>query len=99
MSYLFQLQASGKSPATIARHLAALKAFYRFALAEGKLSRDPTSDLDTPKLPQKLPGVLSVQEVDLLLNQPRPGSRPASAIKQCWNCSMPRESGSRNLSP
>ena len=73
MSYLFQLQASGKSPATIARHLAALKAFYRFALAEGKLSRDPTSDLDTPKLPQKLPGVLSVQEVDLLLNQPRPG--------------------------
>lgn len=99
MSYLFQLQVSGKSPATIARHLAAVKSFYRYAVAEGNLPKDPSSDLETPKLPQKLPRVLSVKEVDLLLNQPRPGSRPASAIKQCWNCSMLRESGSRNLSP
>lgn len=73
MSYLFQLQVSGKSPATIARHLAAVKSFYRYAVAEGNLPKDPSSDLETPKLPQKLPRVLSVKEVDLLLNQPRPG--------------------------
>ena len=74
MSYLFQLQVSGKSPATIARHLAAVKSFYRYAVAEGNLPKDPSSDLETPKLPQKLPRVLSVKEVDLLLNQPRRGA-------------------------
>jgi len=76
MSYLFQLQVGGKSPATIARRLAAVKSFYRYVAAEGILPRDPSSRLDTPKLPQKLPRVLSVKEVDLLLGQPILGEPP-----------------------
>jgi integrase/recombinase XerD len=70
LSYLFQLQVSGKSPATISRHLAAVKSFYRYVVSEGILQKDPSSDLETPKLPQKLPRVLSFEEVDLLLSQP-----------------------------
>jgi len=71
MSYLFQLQLDGRSPATIARHLAAIRTFYRYVVGEGFLQKNPTADLESPKPAHKLPKVLTVEEVDLLLGQPR----------------------------
>jgi len=70
MSYLFQLQLEGRSPATISRRLAAVRSFYRYLVSENILSKDPTADLEFPKLVQKLPRVLTVEEVDVLLGQP-----------------------------
>ncbi|MDD4237811.1 MAG: site-specific tyrosine recombinase XerD [Desulfotomaculaceae bacterium] len=70
MSHLFQLQLKGRSPATISRHLAAIKSYYRFALNEGVVSKDPAQDLESPKPAQRLPRVLTIEEVDLLLSQP-----------------------------
>jgi integrase/recombinase XerD len=70
MSYLFQLQLNGRSPATISRQLAAIKSYYRFALNEGAVDKDPTQELESPKPAQRLPRVLTVDEVDLLLSQP-----------------------------
>ncbi|HBC94091.1 MAG TPA: site-specific tyrosine recombinase XerD [Pelotomaculum sp.] len=73
MSYLFQLQLDGRSPATISRHLAAIKSYYRFAFNEGVVGKDPSQELESPKPPQRLPRVLSMEEVDLLLSQPHIG--------------------------
>ncbi|TEB17492.1 Tyrosine recombinase XerD [Pelotomaculum sp. FP] len=73
MSYLFQLQLDGRSPATISRHLAAIKSYYRFALNEGVVSKDPSQELESPKPAQRLPRVLTIEEVDLLLSQPNIG--------------------------
>jgi len=70
MAYLSQLKKEGKAAATIARRLAALKAFYQFLVHEKELDRDPTADLESPKLEKKLPRVLTVKEVELLLRQP-----------------------------
>ncbi|HOV78779.1 MAG TPA: site-specific tyrosine recombinase XerD [Bacillota bacterium] len=70
MSYLFYVQMNGRSPATISRRLAAVRSFYRFAVGEGFLEKDPSTDLESPRLMQKLPRVLSTGEVDLLLGQP-----------------------------
>jgi len=70
MSYLFQLQMEGCSPATISRRLAAVRSFYRYLVSEDILFKDPASSLEFPKLSQKLPRVLTVQEVELLLSQP-----------------------------
>lgn len=70
MSYLFQLQLHGRSPATISRHLAAIKSYYRFAVNEGLVKKDPAQDLESPKPAQRLPRVLTIEEVDLLLRQP-----------------------------
>jgi integrase/recombinase XerD len=70
MSYLFQLQLNGRSPATISRHLAAIKSYYRFAVNEGVVNKDPAQDLESPRPAQRLPRVLTVEEVDLLLSQP-----------------------------
>jgi integrase/recombinase XerD len=53
-----------------ARNLSCLKMFFRFLIAEGKIKTNPARLLSSPKLPQKLPHVLSTQEVSDLLAQP-----------------------------
>lgn len=73
MAYLFSLQLNGRSSATVSRHMAAMRTFYRFLVREGMLASDPTADLESPKLPQKLPRVLTAEEVDQLLGQPSAG--------------------------
>lgn len=73
VAYLVHLQGQGKATATIARRLAALKAFYQFLVRQKYLSQDPTANLESPKLEKRLPKVLSVREVELLLAQPDPG--------------------------
>jgi integrase/recombinase XerD len=73
MAYLYTLQMKGRSSATVSRHLAALRSFFRFLVREGKLAKDPTADLESPKQHQKLPRVLNAEEVDLLLGQPMSG--------------------------
>ncbi|RYD02537.1 tyrosine recombinase XerD [Desulforamulus aquiferis] len=71
LTHLYKLQKEGKAPATISRHLAALKHFYRFLLAEGAVAEDYTLNLESPKLAQRLPQVLSTGEVENLLSQPQ----------------------------
>ena len=70
VAYLMHLRKQGKATATIARRLAALKAFYQFLVKENYVTQDPTDDLASPKLERKLPKVLTVQEVERLLTQP-----------------------------
>ena len=55
---------------TVARMLSAIKMFYRFLIFEGKLDSSPARLIDTPKIPRRLPGVLSLDEVERLLKQP-----------------------------
>jgi integrase/recombinase XerD len=76
VNYLLYLQSQGKATATIARRLAALKAFYQFLVREKRIENDPTANLESPKLEKRLPKVLSVAEVERLLAQPDP-SQPA----------------------
>lgn len=76
VAYLMYLRKQGKATATIARRLAALKAFYQFLVKENYVAADPTDDLSSPKLERKLPKVLTVEEVERLLAQPD-ASNPA----------------------
>ncbi len=54
-----------------ARNLSALRMFFRFLVSEGKMTQSPARHLDSPKLPLKLPNILSRAEVESLLAQPR----------------------------
>ncbi len=71
IGYLLFLQKNGRVASTIARHMSALKAFHRFLVNEGVIPKDPTANLETPKPHKKLPQVLSLQEVELLLDAPK----------------------------
>lgn len=68
--YMTQLKEKGLAAATIARKLAAIKAFYRFMTAEGYMDVNPAEVVEAGTKGIKLPRVLSEDEVVRLLNQP-----------------------------
>jgi integrase/recombinase XerD len=76
ISYLLYMEKQGLSTATVARRLAAIKSFYHYLTREKITKEDPTERLESPKLTKRLPTVLSVDEVEILLDQPN-GSVPA----------------------
>lgn len=90
--YLFSLRRQGRSPATVARRLAALRSFYRFLTREGRVPADPTEDVAAPKRGERLPKVLSVEEVVRLLEQPDPstpeGLRDRAALELLYSSGL-----------
>jgi integrase/recombinase XerD len=76
--YLAALAQRGFKPATLARHLSALRQLFKFLYAEGKRSDDPAAVLEGPKRGRALPKVLSIAEVDGLLSQARRGAEDTS---------------------
>ncbi len=68
--YLLHTKRKGRTPSTVSRHLASIRAFCRFLLNESVIDNDPTANFDTPRLKQRLPNVLTKEEVDTLLNLP-----------------------------
>ena len=68
--YLMTLRRRGRAAATIKRRAASIRAFYRFLLREELLEEDPTLDLAPPRLPRRLPRVLTVEDVERLLATP-----------------------------
>ncbi len=70
--HLDALAARGLSSRSQARHLAALRVFHRFLLTEAHAREDPTADTETPRAGRCLPVVLSLAEVEALLDAPRP---------------------------
>ncbi|MBL0387557.1 site-specific tyrosine recombinase XerD [Tumebacillus sp. ITR2] len=74
IAYLAELQRKGRATTTISRNLASLRAFYGFLLRDGLLDGDPTANLESPKIEKRLPKVLSVAEVESLLEGPDGGT-------------------------
>jgi integrase/recombinase XerD len=69
-AYLRRLDASGRSSATIARRLSAVRGLHRFLVSEGLAETDPTVLVDRPRRLQGLPKALTVEEVLALLDTP-----------------------------
>lgn len=68
--FLFALKDLGLAPASIRRHLSAVRTWYRFLAAEGVVQDDPSDRLDAPARWRTLPAVLSVDDVDRLCAAP-----------------------------
>ncbi len=68
--YLSRLRQHGRATATLSRTLVSIRAFYRFMVKERRLDTDPTLYVEAPKLEKKHPKVLSIKEVELLLDAP-----------------------------
>lgn len=70
IEFLDDLHQKGYAAASIARVLMAIKLLFRFLKREGIVAANPAFYLDSPKLWQLIPSILSSKEVDLLLAQP-----------------------------
>jgi integrase/recombinase XerD len=91
--YMASLHVRGLSARTAARRLSALRQFHLFLLKEGVRSDDPTSQLDTPRLPKPLPKFLTEAEVDSLLTAAaakpgRPGALARAALELLYVTGM-----------
>ncbi len=70
-TYLSHLQEIGKKSSTISRNLASIRSFYQFLIRNRKIKHDPTDEVQSPKVEKRIPSVLTSQEVELLLEQPK----------------------------
>jgi len=70
--FVYDLKDLGLAPATIHRQISAIRSYFRFLVSEGHATRNPSERLESPKRWRTLPTVLSVAEVDRLLNAPTP---------------------------
>jgi len=71
INYLLHLQKKGRATSTISRNLASIRSFYHYLHANEIIENNPTLELESPKVEKKLPQILSTQEVELLLEQPK----------------------------
>jgi integrase/recombinase XerD len=71
MAFLAWQVNSGAEHSTIARSLSSIKTFYKYLVLDGLVAANPAGDLETPKIRRKLPRVLSVDEVDRLMEAPK----------------------------
>ena len=67
-AWLGELASLGRKPSTVARKLASLRGWFRWRVSENDLESDPTEALDSPRLGRRLPTVLSLEEVERIID-------------------------------
>lgn len=91
-SFLEALNDVGILPRSQARMLSSLRSFYDFLRLDGFLDTDPTEMLKSPKVGVRLPAVLSVQEIDDIINSidlSKPeGQRNRAMIEVLYSCGL-----------
>ncbi len=70
LNFLQALKTEGKSAATITRMITSLRKLHQFLRQERYTDADPMQYIETPKKAQKLPKILSIQEVEKLIETP-----------------------------
>ncbi len=96
LSYLKEMMEwvteKGISPRTQARIISGIKSFYKFLLIEEKIDRDPTALLESPKIGRKLPEILSVEEIDSIINaidiKKPEGQRNKAILETLYSCGL-----------
>lgn len=92
VAFVAFLQASGLAPASVERKVAAVKSFHKFLVRDGVTENHPTASMPLPKKPQRLPAVVSIEEVERLLEQPFPegpvGLRDRAILEVLYGCGM-----------
>ncbi len=82
----------GVSPATQARIISGIRAFYKYCLIENIVTADPTLLLESPKLKRALPDILSFAEIELLIGNidlSKPfGSRNKAILETLYSCGL-----------
>lgn len=70
LGFIRHLRSKGLSARSAARALVSVRSLYRFMALQGKVGRDPTMNVESPKLPRSLPKSLTYDDVESLLAAP-----------------------------
>ncbi|MCG6190158.1 site-specific tyrosine recombinase XerD [Maribellus maritimus] len=91
-SFVEWLNERGVSPRTQARTISGIKSFYKYLLIEGKINSDPTALLESPKIGRKLPDILTMEEIDSLIEavdlEKAEGQRNKAMLETLYSCGL-----------
>lgn len=91
-SFISWLRDRGLAPSTVERKVAALKGFHAYLVRENITENHPTARLPLPKVPERLPDVVSIEQIDALLSQPFPdtpaGLRDRTILETMYGCGL-----------
>lgn len=71
VNYLSFLKKAGKADTTISRNISSIRSLHQYLLRENRMKQDPTVHIDSRQSKRKLPQILTLAEVELLLNTPK----------------------------
>jgi integrase/recombinase XerD len=74
LNFLVTQVQAGRSPRSLSRYLSGIRQFYQWLLREGRIQKDPSALIDSPKLGRGLPKALNEGQVEALLEAPDVGS-------------------------
>ena len=90
--YIRVLSDGGMAPASISRIISSIRTYYRFLSSENILDENPVLLINNPKLPKKLPDVLSEKEISLIINAIQESSqfyqRDKAIIELLYTCGI-----------
>lgn len=90
--YIRDLRERGFAATSVERKVAALKGFHKFLVREGVTENHPTARIPLPKVPERLPDVISIDEADRLLGQSFPdgpvGLRDRALLEVLYGCGL-----------
>lgn len=90
--YLGRLQHGGLTARSSSRALSAIKSFFRYLVATGRLSVDRAGDVQSPKLRKNIPGFLDLSEITRLIDsvqaQTPMGRRDRAMLELLYGCGL-----------
>ena len=92
LDYLSYRVQQGSRPRSSARLLSSIRRFYRYLVRQGTLQKDPSAEIEFPKLGRALPGTLTKEEVEQLLDAPDTqtahGVRDRAMLEVLYACGL-----------
>lgn len=92
LKYIEDINLLGISARSQARIISGIKAFYKYLILEDLITADPTDLLETPKIPEKLPVVLAIEEIDELISaidlSTNEGHRNKAILETLYSCGL-----------
>ena len=90
--FIFQIAKIGYNPKSQARLISGIRSFYNFLVLEDYITTNPADLIEAPKIQRNLPEILSVEEIDSLINQidrsTKEGERNRVIIESLYGCGL-----------
>lgn len=91
-AYIAMLRKRGLAPSSVERKVASVKGLHKFLVREGITENHPTARLPLPKVPERLPDVVSMEQAEALLSQPFAdsplGLRDRALLEVLYGCGL-----------
>lgn len=91
-NFIHWINELGISPRSQSRVISGIKSFYKYLLIENYIQKDPTELLETPKIGRDLPKVLSIEEIDQLIQaidlSQSEGQRNKAIVETIYSCGL-----------